>query len=147
CRARADLGNAFSRGLAAEARRKAEEEYRRLLYVGMTRAEDRLAVCGYHGRDGQKPGSWHAMVHEALAAAPETKEMPHPASGETILRFHVAGPRAPVAAGGAEAAPPAPPTPMPDVLFTPLPPAPPLPRPLAPSGAMAPIEPAPDMPR
>ena len=28
---------------------RAEEEYRRLLYVGMTRAEDRLIVCGYRG--------------------------------------------------------------------------------------------------
>src|SRR5690606_9969301 len=28
---------------------RAEEEYRRLLYVGMTRAEDRLIICGYRG--------------------------------------------------------------------------------------------------
>ena len=31
------------------ARREAEEEYRRLLYVAMTRAIDRLVICGAEG--------------------------------------------------------------------------------------------------
>src|SRR5690606_23190619 len=44
-----DLSNSLVRRLEAEVREKGEEEYRRLLYVGMTRAEDRLIVCGYHG--------------------------------------------------------------------------------------------------
>src|SRR3546814_15300654 len=38
----------------AEAERRRDEEYRRLLYVAMTRAEDRLYVCGWHGV--RKPG-------------------------------------------------------------------------------------------
>ena len=42
-----------------------EEEYRRLLYVGMTRAEDRLIVCGYAGKDA-RDDTWHAMVSNAL---------------------------------------------------------------------------------
>jgi len=52
--------------LREEERRRAEEEYRRLLYVGMTRAEDRLIICGYVG--GRKPSTpnWHAMVCKAL---------------------------------------------------------------------------------
>ena len=37
-------------GAAGARKEAAEEEYRRLLYVGMTRAEDRLIVCGYHGK-------------------------------------------------------------------------------------------------
>src|SRR5690606_35083604 len=62
--------NSFAAGLAEEAKRKAEQEYRRLLYVGMTRAEDRLIVCGYHGKRGQKEGSWHAMVQRTLCTSP-----------------------------------------------------------------------------
>ncbi|WP_396584062.1 double-strand break repair helicase AddA [Bartonella grahamii] len=44
---------------------RAEEEYRRLLYVGMTRAEDRLFICGYKG---QKTPShtWLQLVKKAL---------------------------------------------------------------------------------
>ncbi|WP_292055271.1 double-strand break repair helicase AddA [Martelella sp.] len=49
------------------ARREAEakEEYRRLLYVGMTRAADRLIVAGYRGRT-EVPDTWHRMVWSAL---------------------------------------------------------------------------------
>ena len=51
----------------AEVKSKAEQEYRRLLYVAMTRAEDRLVVCGWHGKQGPRPEAWHPMVREALA--------------------------------------------------------------------------------
>jgi len=44
----------------------AQEEYRRLLYVGMTRAADRLVVCGYRGANEPKHVTWHAMVFNAL---------------------------------------------------------------------------------
>ncbi|MGI9351543.1 MAG: double-strand break repair helicase AddA [Rhizobiaceae bacterium] len=44
----------------------AEEEYRRLLYVGMTRAADRLVVCGFRGANEPKFDHWHSMVHSAL---------------------------------------------------------------------------------
>ena len=45
-------------------------EYRRLLYVGMTRAADRLIVCGY-AREGaeaktREDETWHEMVSRAL---------------------------------------------------------------------------------
>lgn len=45
----------------------AEKEYRRLLYVGMTRAADRLIVCGY-GKEDIKHEHWHSMVEEGLEA-------------------------------------------------------------------------------
>lgn len=45
---------------------KAEDEYRRLLYVGMTRAADRLIVCGY-ASENVKHEHWHSMVLKALA--------------------------------------------------------------------------------
>ncbi|MFK5979503.1 MAG: double-strand break repair helicase AddA [Rhizobiaceae bacterium] len=45
---------------------RAEEEYRRLLYVGMTRAADRLIVCGYKRSGDLKYSHWHPMVWRAL---------------------------------------------------------------------------------
>ena len=36
---------------AQRASSEAEDEYRRLLYVAMTRAADRLIVCGAHGKN------------------------------------------------------------------------------------------------
>ncbi|RIK86124.1 MAG: double-strand break repair helicase AddA [Hyphomicrobiales bacterium] len=143
-RAAAGAANSFSAGLEAEARRKAEQEYRRLLYVGMTRAEDRLIVCGYHGARGRRGGTWHAMVEGALADAPATRRKVHPATGETVLRYAVTPPPARPAAGEAAGREAEAPPPPPAALFGELPPPPVLPRPLAPSGAGAVVEPQPD---
>jgi ATP-dependent helicase/nuclease subunit A len=54
---------------AALARR--DEEYRRLLYVALTRAEDRLYVGGWHNRRGAAPGCWYNLIGDGLAAAGE----------------------------------------------------------------------------
>lgn len=54
---------------------KAEEEYRRLLYVGMTRAEDKLVICGYSGRTSGKQTTWHEMVMSSLGEQCETFQM------------------------------------------------------------------------
>jgi ATP-dependent helicase/nuclease subunit A len=48
------------------ARRETEEEYRRLLYVAMTRAIDRLIVCGAEGERGRPEGCWWNLVSAAL---------------------------------------------------------------------------------
>ena len=77
-RAAADIANGNSRAAAARIKEAAEEEYRRLLYVGMTRAEDRLIVCGYYGKQQPTAGTWHALVSAALAGAPETEALPDP---------------------------------------------------------------------
>ncbi len=37
-------------------------EQRRLLYVALTRARDRLVVCGFENRHGTKDGSWYALA-------------------------------------------------------------------------------------
>lgn len=50
----------------AEIRTRAEEEYRRLLYVAMTRAADRLIVCGWHGVKPINHDHWHSMISRAL---------------------------------------------------------------------------------
>ena len=49
----------------AAAKARQADEYRRLLYVGMTRAEDRLIVCGYRGARAYDD-TWHAMCAGAL---------------------------------------------------------------------------------
>jgi ATP-dependent helicase/nuclease subunit A len=47
--------------------RNAEDEYRRLLYVAMTRAADRLIVCGAEGERPRPAGCWWDLVKDALA--------------------------------------------------------------------------------
>ncbi len=57
------------------ARARAEEEYRRLLYVAMTRAEDRLFVCGWHGRQKPSDGCWYSLIEAGLAGLAESVVM------------------------------------------------------------------------
>ncbi|MDJ0946959.1 MAG: double-strand break repair helicase AddA [Kiloniellales bacterium] len=58
---------------AARARQREAQlqEYRRLLYVAMTRAEDRLYVCGWAGRNDPPEGCWYDLVRQGLAARAE----------------------------------------------------------------------------
>lgn len=138
-RASADTANAVTRAIGLELRQKAEEEYRRLLYVGMTRAEDRLVLCGYHGKREPSEMTWHAIVSRALKASHHCREVADPVTGETIHRYRVSGAATvPAPPMEAEAAPP---SPMPEALRRKLAPAPALPRPLAPSGVGAAIDP------
>ena len=44
----------------------AGDEYRRLLYVGLTRAADRLVICGAKGVNKPPQGCWHDLVLGAL---------------------------------------------------------------------------------
>jgi ATP-dependent helicase/nuclease subunit A len=43
-------------------------EHRRLLYVALTRARDRLYVCGFENRRGVRDGSWYALARAAAEA-------------------------------------------------------------------------------
>jgi ATP-dependent helicase/nuclease subunit A len=45
---------------------EAEHEYRRLLYVAMTRAADRLIICGADGLRGRPKACWYDLIHGAL---------------------------------------------------------------------------------
>ena len=50
------------------------EEYRRLLYVALTRAEDRMVVCGWENeKPGSRAGSWYEHVSPAFAALAEAE--------------------------------------------------------------------------
>ncbi|MGE4219405.1 MAG: double-strand break repair helicase AddA [Alphaproteobacteria bacterium] len=54
--------------------RRRLEEHRRLLYVAMTRAEDRLHICGWHGRSEPAEGCWYALIRDGLSGiAAETE--------------------------------------------------------------------------
>jgi ATP-dependent helicase/nuclease subunit A len=55
------MAAARSRALGA-----AENEYRRLLYVAMTRAADRLVICGATGQRKRPDGCWYDLVRDAL---------------------------------------------------------------------------------
>jgi ATP-dependent helicase/nuclease subunit A len=58
-----------SAAAAAEtARRLRDEEYRRLLYVAMTRAADRLYICGWRTKRAAPADNWHEMAAAGMAA-------------------------------------------------------------------------------
>ncbi len=56
------------RGWRARERERALEEQNRLLYVAMTRAEDRLYVAGWVGRKKQDQGCWYERIAAGLEA-------------------------------------------------------------------------------
>ncbi len=56
--------------MLADAKARREAEYRRLLYVAMTRAEDRLYICGWRNRQKPADHCWYHLVERGLAAAP-----------------------------------------------------------------------------
>ena len=60
--------------LLADLRREAaaaqERESHRLLYVAMTRAEDRLYVCGWEGFRRRDEGCWYNLIDRGLRAVP-----------------------------------------------------------------------------
>jgi ATP-dependent helicase/nuclease subunit A len=70
----------------AEAREAQAGEYRRLLYVAMTRAAQRLIVAGHETSRPRPPDCWYNLIHSGLADA--LVEAPAPfRGGGTILRF------------------------------------------------------------
>ncbi|MDY0870832.1 double-strand break repair helicase AddA [Dongia rigui] len=64
--ARSGLDVAATAAARADVARRNEEEENRLLYVALTRAEDRLYVCGWRGERNQSQPSWHDHVSDAL---------------------------------------------------------------------------------
>ena len=58
-----------AREAVALADRRRDEEYRRLLYVALTRAADRLYVCGWTGRRQPPDDAWYPFVKAGLKSA------------------------------------------------------------------------------
>ncbi len=68
------------------------QEYRRLLYVAMTRAADRLIVCGWKTRRPSGEGCWYDLIHDGLRDDAEAIEDPFltaraETAGDTVLRL------------------------------------------------------------
>jgi len=62
---------------AKETVRRAEiDEYHRLLYVAMTRARDRLYVCGWQGQREPEKGCWYDLVRDGLGGRLNAVEGP-----------------------------------------------------------------------
>lgn len=108
-------------------RRAEREEYHRLLYVAMTRARDRLYICGWQGVQARDGSSWYDLVNDGLGghltaqAGPDGKPVSRMESGQDTP--------APPPDTEREQRPPAP---LPDWALTPAPPERSRPR-LAPS--------------
>ena len=94
----------------ADRERAAAQESLRLLYVAMTRARDRLVICGVKTRDQYHQGSWHDIALRAFERpeiAVRTRDL---AIGEMQVRRFGADP----AVGAAEAVTASPPAALPD---------------------------------
>jgi ATP-dependent helicase/nuclease subunit A len=63
----------------------AVDEYRRLLYVAMTRAADRLVVCGSVGERRRPQGCWYDLIAEPLK--PHCTEEPADVGEGSVLRY------------------------------------------------------------
>ena len=95
---------------AARAREEdlARDEYRRLLYVAMTRAAEQLIVCGTQGKNKIPDGCWYHLVRDALEA--DCVSEPADAGDGDVLRYRKGEVNAPRAVGGET------PSPAPDAL-------------------------------
>ena len=118
----------------AAAKDKQLEEKKRLLYVALTRAEDRLYVCGWEGKNKRSTDCWYELIDPAFGEGVEEVELPW---GEVARRQQSGSAIAPAPE---EMIAEKPQTPAPDWLWRRAPEEPLPPRPLIPS--RAPDEPA-----
>jgi ATP-dependent helicase/nuclease subunit A len=94
-----------------------------LLYVALTRARDRLVVCGFENRHGTKDGSWYDLAAQAAAALGMTPTADGLGFGTLDMETRAQKAAAPDAAA------------MPDWIRRPAPPEPARPRLIRPSDA------------
>lgn len=67
-----------------KARERELREYRRLLYVALTRARDWLILCGYETKRGIQEGAWHPFLEAAGKRIGREETAP---DGEKIIVF------------------------------------------------------------
>ncbi|PHQ72341.1 MAG: double-strand break repair helicase AddA [Sneathiella sp.] len=60
----------------ARAKDKQREEKKRLLYVALTRAEDRLYICGWEGKKRRSADCWYELIDPAFGDGIEEIELP-----------------------------------------------------------------------
>jgi ATP-dependent helicase/nuclease subunit A len=87
------------KGARQAANAEALNEHRRLLYVALTRAKERLYICGFENRNGVNDQSWYALMERAA----EELGVPVERGGETVRVYGDAedGVPKPAAGGGA----------------------------------------------
>jgi ATP-dependent helicase/nuclease subunit A len=69
----------------AKAQQEARDEYRRLLYVAMTRAKERLVIAGTQGERKIPDGCWYQLGEDALKA--DCVAEPADDGGGEVLRY------------------------------------------------------------
>ncbi|MHB1219479.1 MAG: double-strand break repair helicase AddA [Alphaproteobacteria bacterium] len=122
------LEDPFSATMRAASRAERDREYRRLLYVAMTRAEDRLYVTGWRGGKAPPSGNWYELVRAGLEPVAEKVAFP---DGDGL---RLANPQSAKPEGAARAASAVKPVEAMPAWIGRLPPPEPIPpRPLAPS--------------
>ncbi len=110
-------------------RQAAAGEYQRLLYVALTRAEERLYVAGFCGAKGRAGGCWYDTIRNALEPSCRRET---DALGQTVLRRGEPSREGPAAAPAAATAKPQ----IPAYARTPAPPESAPAPPLRPSNAL-----------
>jgi ATP-dependent helicase/nuclease subunit A len=124
-----------------QASNAALEEYRRMLYVALTRAEERLYIAGFNGARDPHERCWAKMIEAAFEGDGGFEEVPaFWDSAETIRRFVSAGSGAPAAAALEKDSRASAPPPPPDWLFRKVPVEESAAPVLAPSHALAPVK-------
>lgn len=123
-------GLALAEEKKAALKEQALHEYRRLLYVALTRAEDRLYIAGWQGEKEPEAGSWYKAIEEGFERiGSETIKLE---GGHEVKRFTVPQ-TAEVKAREAEAAARPATPPLPAWARARMPDEPDPPKPLAPS--------------
>ncbi len=64
-----------------------EREYRRLLYVAMTRARDRLYITGFEDKNGRKAGCWYDLILPVMADLGKRVAGPESGEDDTTWRY------------------------------------------------------------
>jgi ATP-dependent helicase/nuclease subunit A len=130
-----DVANTTAKAIQDEVKAAADDEYRRLLYVGMTRAEDRLIVCGYHGARAPGDGTWLSLVSRAICDHEHCQEFTTGPEDSPVWRYRVTPLENAAALQQPKDVVPSAEEPLPAELFDPMKRDERLPRPLTPSGA------------
>ncbi|MBL6927743.1 MAG: double-strand break repair helicase AddA [Rhodospirillales bacterium] len=82
-----DNEESVCQGLRDDARASRMQEYRRLLYVAITRARDRLYVCGWENKRGRADGCWYELMETAMLGSADEIDL---GFGEPALRISAA---------------------------------------------------------
>jgi len=70
-----------------ETRREIDREYRRLFYVAVTRAADRLYICGWETGQGRGDGCWYELARPVMEAMGRSTEVDLAGTVETVWRY------------------------------------------------------------